>query len=266
MLGADMVEETATIVSNRCERGVYFRLVLRAPAAAPLVQPGQFAHIRVTPLTDALLRRPFSIFDAVADTITILYKVVGKATEALGRMGAGETLSLLAPLGHGFSVPPPGGEFPLLVAGGYGMAAFHLFARRSPQRGIVFAGARGCSDILCEEEFRTLGWDVRVATEDGSCGERGFVTQPLRAELERNVRGRKLFACGPTPMLRAVAVLADEFGLPAEVSLDQHMCCGIGACLTCVVPIRTEDGWEYQRACTEGPVFDARRIVWETGL
>ncbi|MGC8989452.1 MAG: dihydroorotate dehydrogenase electron transfer subunit, partial [Verrucomicrobiia bacterium] len=107
---------------------------------------------------------------------------------------------------------------------------------------------------------------VRLATEDGSCGERGLVTQPLRTELERKAEGRKLFACGPTPMLEAVARLAEEFGVAAEVSLDQHLCCGVGACLTCVVPVKTSDGWEYQRACTEGPVFDARNILWEAGL
>ena len=258
-----MVEETATIVSNQCETGLYFRLELEAPATAALVQPGQFAHLRIPPLKEALLRRPFSIFNTSAGSITILYKVVGKATEALARMRAGERMSLLGPLGHGFSVPLAGGEFPLLVAGGYGMAALHLLARQSPKKGIVFAGARGRMDILCEKEFRALGWEVRMATEDGSYGEQGLVTKPLRAELENTVEGRKLFVCGPTPMLRAVARLAQEFGLPAEVSLDQHLCCGVGACLTCVVPIRTSGGVEYPRACTEGPVFDASRVVWE---
>jgi dihydroorotate dehydrogenase electron transfer subunit len=104
---------------------------------------------------------------------------------------------------------------------------------------------------------------MRLATEDGSYGEKGLVTQPLLTELRRGAAGHKIFACGPTPMLKAVGHLAAEFNLPAELSMDEHLCCGVGACLTCVIPIRTGDGWEYQRACADGPVFDARAIAWE---
>jgi dihydroorotate dehydrogenase electron transfer subunit len=258
-----MLEETAQIVSNQRDTDLYFRLVIRAPRIAPQVQPGQFVHMRILPLKEALLRRPFSVFQASGDSLAILYKTVGRGTEVLSCMEPGEALSLIGPLGHGFSVPQPGGETPLLVAGGYGMAALYLLAQRSPQKGVAFVGGRRRADLLCEPEFRTLGWDVRVATEDGSRGEKGLVTKPLLAELERRVPGRKLFACGPTPMLKAVGQLADQFGLPAELSLDEHMCCGVGVCLTCVVPIRHGEGWEYQRSCTEGPVFDSRQIAWE---
>jgi dihydroorotate dehydrogenase electron transfer subunit len=286
-----MLEQTAQIISNERDTDAYFRLVLSAPRIAPLVQPGQFAHVRVTPLKDALLRRPFSIFQVSGDTFSILYKNVGKGTEALSRMRAGEAVSVIAPLGHGFTVPKSGGETPLLVAGGYGMAAMYLLAQRSPQKGIVFVGGRKRVDILCEKEFQKLGWDVRVTTEDGSHGEKGLVTEPLIAEL-RGSRGheaqtknaesgkrkaeirqslltpaatRKLqiFVCGPTGMLRAVGKIAEDFNVPAELSMDEHMCCGVGVCLTCVIPIKTGGGWEYQRTCTEGPVFDARDIVWE---
>ena len=258
-----MVEQTVQILSNERDTDLYFRLVVCAPQIAPLVQPGQFAHVRILPMRDALLRRPFSIFQTSGDTLSILYKAVGQGTTVLSRMRPGEELSMIGPLGHGFTVPPPAGEIPLLVAGGYGMAALYLLAQRSPQKGIVFVGGRRRVDILCEEEFRALGWDVRVTTEDGSRGEKGIVTKLLLAELERRTPGRKLFACGPTPMLQAVSRLAAEFGLPAELSLDEHMGCGIGVCLTCVVPIRTGDGWEYQRSCTEGPVFDSRLVAWE---
>ena len=271
-----MLEQTVQIVSNERDTDSYFRLVLRAPQIAPLIQPGQFAHVRVLPLKDALLRRPFSIFQVAGDTFSILYKTVGKGTEALSPgCKPGEELSVIAPLGHGFTVPKRGGETPLLVAGGYGMAAMYLLAQRSPQSGIVFVGGRRRVDILCEKEFQALGWDVRVTTEDGSHGEKGLVTQPLIAELQRKIPFRKLFACGPTPMLRAVARIAEEFEVPAELSMDEHMCCGVGVCLTCVIPVKTGDGprrakalprdggWEYQRTCTEGPVFDSREIVWE---
>ena len=199
-----MIEQTVQIISNERDTDLYFRLVVRAPQIAPLVQPGQFAHVRILPLKEALLRRPFSIYQVAGDTFSILYKAVGKGTEALSRMRPGDELSAIGPLGHGFTVPAAGGETPLLVAGGYGMAAMYLLAQRSPQKGIVFVGGRRRVDILCEEEFHALGWEVRVTTEDGSHGEKGLVTQPLLAELRRHVTGRKLFACGPTPMLKAV--------------------------------------------------------------
>jgi dihydroorotate dehydrogenase electron transfer subunit len=258
-----MLEQTVQIISNERDADLYFRLELSAPQIAPLVQPGQFAHLRILPMTDALLRRPFSIYQTAGNTISVLYKSVGKGTEALSRMRSGEELSVIGPLGHGFTVPPPGGETPLLVAGGYGMAAMYLLAQRSPQKGIVFCGGRRRVDILCEDEFRALGWEVRVTTEDGSHGDKGLVTHPLLAELRQCAAGRKLFACGPTSMLSAVSKIAGEFQMPAELSMDEHMCCGVGVCLTCVIPIKKGDGWEYERTCTEGPVFDSHQIVWE---
>jgi dihydroorotate dehydrogenase electron transfer subunit len=264
-----MLEQTVQIVSNERDIDSYFRLVVRAPQIAPLIQPGQFAHIRVLPLKDALLRRPFSIFQVSGDTFSILYKTVGKGTEVLARMQAGEKLSVIAPLGHGFTVPKRGGETPLLVAGGYGMAAMYLLAQRSPQRGIVFVGGRRRVDILCEKEFQALGWEVCVTTEDGSHGKKGLVTQPLLAQIRNpksKIRNYKLFACGPTGMLKAVGKIAEEFKVPAELSMDEHMCCGVGVCLTCVIPVKAGPAlrdWEYQRTCTEGPVFDAKEIVWE---
>ena len=238
-----MLEQTVQIVSNERDTDSYFRLVLRAPPIAPLIQPGQFAHVRILPLQDALLRRPFSIFQVAGDTFSILYKSVGQGTAALARMRAGGEVSVLAPLGHGFTVPKRGGEMPLLVAGGYGMAAMFLLAQRSPQRGIVFVGGRRRVDILCEKEFAALGWEIRVTTEDGSHGEKGLVTQPLLAEIgnrKSEIGNRKLFACGPTPMLKAVGKIAEDFNVPAELSMDEHMCCGVGVCLTCVIPVRTE--------------------------
>ncbi len=258
-----MVEQTVHIISNERDTDEYYRLVVRAPEIAPHVQPGQFAHMRILPLKEALLRRPFSIFQASGDTLSFLYKTIGRGTEVLARMQPGEELNLIGPLGHGFSVPQPGGEAPILVAGGYGMAALYLLAERSPQKGIAFVGGRRRVDILCEAEFRALGWEVRVTTEDGSYGEKGLVTQLLLTELKKRAAGRKLYACGPTPMLKAVAHLATQYDLPAELSVDEHMGCGMGVCLTCVVPVKVGDGWEYQRSCTEGPVFDSRQILWE---
>jgi len=261
-----MLEQNVTIIANERDSDQYYRLVLRAPQITRLIQPGQFAHVRILPMQAALLRRPFSIFQVAGENFSLLYKTVGKGTAALSRMRAGEELNVIAPLGHGFTVPQAGDEIPLLVAGGYGMAAMYLLAQRSPQKGIVFVGGRRWVDILCEPDFAALGWAVRVATEDGSHGEIGLVTQPLLAEIQNSkfkIQNCKLYACGPTPMLKAVGRMAEDFGLPAELSMDEHMCCGVGTCLTCVIPVKAGDGWEYQRTCTEGPVFDSRRIAWE---
>ena len=118
-----MLEQTVQIVSNERDSDSYFRLVLRAPQIAPLIQPGQFSHVRVPTMKDALLRRPFSIFQVEGYTFSILYKTIGKGTGALSQMGPGEELSVIAPLGHGFTIPKRGGETPLLVAGGYGIKA-----------------------------------------------------------------------------------------------------------------------------------------------
>ncbi len=258
-----MLEELVQILANERDVGAYFRLTLHAPEIARRIQPGQFVHIRILPMRDALLRRPFSVFQAAGDNVSILYKVVGKGTAVLSRMQAGDQLGALGPLGHGFTVPKSAGEKPLLVAGGYGMAAMYLLAQCSPRPGVVFVGGRRRVDILCEQEFRALGWDVCATTEDGSYGHRGLVTEPLVAELRRDAKGKRLFACGPTPMLRAVARIAEDFDVPAELSMDEHMCCGVGVCLTCVIPVKSADGWEYQRTCTEGPVFDSKEVLWE---
>ncbi len=260
-----MLEQTLKIISNERSTDDYFRLVVHAPDIAGLVQPGQFAHVRILPMKDALLRRPFSIFQVGEDTFSILYKSVGKGTRVLSQMTAGQEVGVIAPLGHGFTVPESGGPVPLLVAGGYGMAAMYLLAERSPQKGIVFVGGRRRIDILCEEEFEAIGWEVRATTEDGSHGQKGLVTEPLVSELREQTAGRKIFACGPNPMLRAVGKIAEEHEVPAELSVDEHMCCGVGVCLTCVIKVRSEneDGWAYQRTCTEGPVFDARDVIRE---
>jgi dihydroorotate dehydrogenase electron transfer subunit len=258
-----MVEQDAVILANDNFTGQYYRLVMRAEHIAPQAQPGQFVHLRIPLLREALLRRPFSIYQVQDQTLSILYKTVGKGTHQLSRLKPGQNLSVLGPLGHGFSIPASPAIRPLLVAGGYGMAALYLLAERSPRPGMVFVGGRQKGDILCEPEFRALGWDVRAATEDGSYGVKGLVTLPLREELERSTQDLRLYACGPTPMLKAVGDLARQFGVEAELSMDEHMCCGVGVCLTCVIPVRSPEGWEYQRTCTEGPVFNANAIAWE---
>lgn len=261
-----MKTEDASVVEHQAIQGGYSLLVLRAPGIAPAVKPGQFVHVRVPNLGESILRRPFSVFRADGDQLAVLYKNVGRGTRTLQHLRPGETISLVGPLGHGFPATDPA-KFPIIVAGGYGMAALYLTARLSPVKGVAFFGGRGAQDILCVKEFQALGWDVRIATEDGSLGTKGRVTDVLDAwragEGARHVP--ELFACGPNGMLKAVAQRALDNGWTAWVSMDSNMGCGVGACLTCVVKTKndSEQGWEWSRACREGPVFECRDILWE---
>ena len=261
---ADAMDQIlAPVVDNAHFGAGYFLLSLHAPGIAARVRPGQFLHLRVPGLDDRILRRPFSIFKAENDRLEILYKVVGRGTDVLSRVAPGDAVDIMAPLGTPFRIPVEE-ETPVLVAGGYGMAALYILAQRAQRPGIVCAGARTASDILAANEFRALGYRIEITTEDGSLGSRGMVTDALERLLDEMPPRPVLYACGPDPMLRRVAEIAAARSLPAQVSLDPHLGCGLGACLTCVVRIRTgPDTWDYRRACREGPVFDAHTVLWD---
>ncbi len=253
------------IEKHTAMRGGYRKLVLHAPEIAPLVKPGQFAHLRVPNLRDRLLRRPFSIFKAEDEYLTIIYKVVGVGTNVLSNAPEKKLLSILAPLGNGFPVPNTT-RLPVLIGGGYGAAALYMTAKTSPVKGIAFFGGRSAEDILCVADFETLGWKVHLATEDGSLGEKGLVTDTLDRWLINEGCNLKpeFFTCGPHGMLRAVALRAMNANCKAWISMDRHMGCGVGACLACVQKIRTaDDNWDYMRICKDGPVFECRDIHWD---
>ena len=154
--------------------------------------------------------------------------------------------------------------FPVLVAGGYGSAALYLQAATLPIKGVAFLGGQSAKDILCIDEFEALGWNVRVATDDGSLGIRGFVTVALDRWLkeQREVDQRlEFYSCGPNAMLKAVGDRALKNGFTAWLSMDRNMVCGVGACLACVIKQKTKTGWEWARCCKEGPVFNAKDIL-----
>lgn len=260
-----MHHEQAKVTEHREEKGGYRILTLSAPAIAAEVKPGQFIHLHVPHLAGAVLRRPFSVYKAAPGVISLLYKTVGRGTQAMKAMRAGDGVSVMGPLGNGF--PEPGrGVMPVLVAGGYGVAPLSFLASRLRGRGIVFIGGRSEGDILCADEFKRLKWQVGVATEDGSAGRRGLVTASLDGWLEKGGKGRRLeyFACGPDGLLKAVADRALKAGANAWLSLDKHMGCGVGACLACVQKIRLADGGvRWARVCREGPVFSAVEVAWD---
>jgi dihydroorotate dehydrogenase electron transfer subunit len=260
-----MKQENSSVLEHRLFHGDYRLLKLAAPAIGPLVQPGQFVHLKIPRFEHAVLRRPFSIFKADSEGISILYKAVGKGTAALATVGVGEPVNLVGPLGNGFPMIGPD-RVPVLVAGGYGNAALYLQAAKLPVKGVAFFGGRTAGDILCVDEFTALGWDVRIATDDGSLGQKGFVTAALDdwlAEPQAEGWEPELFVCGPNAMLKAVGDRALQRGLTAWLSMDRNMACGVGACLTCVIKRNTADGWEWARCCKDGPVFEASEILWE---
>ncbi len=262
------VEDTH-VAAHRALAGGYRLLVLRSRQVAPLVQPGQFVHLKVPASAGATLRRPFSVFRAGPGRLSLLYKPVGKGTLAMTGLRPGDPVSLLGPLGNGYPAPRPD-SIPVLVAGGYGMAALYLTARRAPRPGLVFVGGRSACDILCAPDFRRLGWEVRICTEDGSAGQRGLVTQALDRWLAAERRGQtpEFFACGPNGLLKVVCQRARRGRWPGWVSMDRHMGCGLGACLACVQRVRRREPggretWEWARICREGPVFACGDILWD---
>lgn len=270
------INERCTIAAHGDAAPEYRMLTLNAPQIADAVVPGQFVHVRVPNLEASALRRPFSVFDATppngdgtGGTVTVLYKVVGRGTAALSKAAEGSEIEVIGPLGRGFPVECVG--TPLLVGGGYGVAPLYFLARRmmlraGAERPILFVGGRTKDDLLEVDRFRALGVDVRTATNDGSEGAKGFVTQPLDAalvELRKAERSFELFTCGPDGLLKAVAERALATGAKGWISMDRHMVCGVGACFACIQRLKRPNGEEWNaRCCVNGPVFRAEEIVW----
>lgn len=253
----------ATITRHEPAPGGYRLIVFDAPKLATAANPGQFAHVRVPNLWQSALRRPFSLCRVEGQHVSILYKNVGVGTAALAQLPVGTKVNLLGPLGNGFPTDI-GNRQPVLVGGGYGVAPLLFLATRLARMGLLFAGGRTAADILLRQEFEALGWDVRLTTEDGSLGLKGRVTDALDAWLATaDAAASEWFACGPDGLLRAVGDRAMARGCRAWLSLDKHMGCGVGACLACVQTLRREDGSQHVgRVCRDGPIFEAREIVW----
>lgn len=258
------------LVGREPLEGAYVLLTFRHPEVAHEGRAGQFVMIKAGTTSEPLLRRPFSIMDVDPrrETFTLFLKTVGPGSRALADLRQGETAACLGPLGRPFTRPAAGIE-PLMVAGGYGIAPFHLFSLELLATGVrprLFYGGRNAGDLQIRQPFTTMGVPLAVSTDDGTLGHRGRVTEPLEAYLDAPGHSGSfaLYGCGPDAMLNEVARLAERRGLRAQVSLDPWMGCGIGTCLGCVVPIQGADDGRprFRCACTEGPVFDARDVVW----
>ena len=226
----------------------------------PEMLPGQFAQLRIDGSPSTYLRRPISIHnvDVAANELWLLVRLAGEGTRHLAALHEGDTLNALLPLGNGFTMPALRDEHPLLVGGGVGVAPLLYAGIRMRELGVeptFLLGARSKDDLLQIQEFQRVG-RVFVTTEDGSEGERGFVTQHSLLTQERFTR---ISVCGSKPMMVAVARFARQAGVACEVSLENMMACGLGACLCCV-----EDTTEgHVCVCKEGPVFDIDRLKWQ---
>lgn len=234
-----------------------FIIEIEASADLPLIHPGNFAELAIINSPNVFLRRPFSVYDVDYErrTISFFVKVVGEGTRILGDMRQGDKLNMIYPLGNSFTVPEAGRV--LVVAGGSGVAPFILYAKELQRNGVeatFLFGAKNADDILLTEQFGEYG-NVLVTTEDGSLGEKGLVTQHSLFS-DGNLPFDLIVTCGPDPMMKAVARLAEAHEIPCEISLENTMACGIGACLCCVV--ETIDG--NKTTCIEGPVFDTRKL------
>ena len=273
-----------------------FVLEFESPEIAADCRPGQFIMVSVADTIDPLLRRPMAVYrllrgaDGEPRGFSIVVEVVGRGTTLLERKEAGDFLRVLGPLGVPFSAPHgssgkdvgadvAAGEH-LLVMGGVGSAPFPFFAEQLRARGSrvrAFVGARTAEALLCVDDFRQMGIPVEISTDDGTEGHHGFVVGPLGHYLDSDGgEGARLYACGPTPMMRAVHEIAVARELPLQVSFEAPMACGIGVCLSCVVRLRADAaesapagsdaddrGWYYGRCCREGPVFDSRKLAWK---
>ena len=266
-----IVDVAAEVVANTRLSADYNIVSLAAPAIAQTATAGQFVMVKPGAALDPLLRRPFSIFERLrtggqVSGLSLLNKRIGLATSLLFDAKPGDRIPCLGPLGQPFvPVRPPAEAW--MIAGGVGLAPFVTLAEALVALGTpttLFYGGRSASDLFRIELLQRLGVSVVVTTEDGSQGERGRVTAPLLHALnERPVDSPvTLYACGPTPMMRAVADLGRQFSRPTFVSLEPVMGCGMGGCYSCVVPVLEAGAPHFVRSCLEGPVFDASRIVW----
>ena len=253
------IQEICRAASNtRLGEGLY-QLVLDAPQIAAAAQCGQFVHIACG--EGNLLRRPISICEAGEGRLRIVFQVKGSGTEWLADRKEGDTLDVLGPLGHGFDTAALGAR-PVLIGGGIGVPPMLQAAKCAKAAGAApraVLGFRNKGAVILEEDFRAV-CETFVTTDDGSYARHGFVTDVLQ-ELVADATG--VAACGPKPMLRAIAAIAKQAGLPCQVSMEERMGCGIGACLVCACALKAENGeTRYGHVCKDGPVFNAEEVEW----
>ncbi len=266
---AEKIDCPAQVSANREIAPGFWRMALVAPLLGQRLRPGQFFQLRIRPECDQpLLRRPFSPSEISARGIAFVYAVVGAGTKAMTMLSRGSAVSVLGPLGNGYRLPGRRGRA-LLLGGGCGAPSLRPLAEILTRRGIeVFTiiGARTACALLERKALGKLSARLTMTTDDGSAGQQGDVVAAARnllAEIGLHPKPA-LYACGPYAMLKATAALAAEKNLFCQVSLEERMACGFGACMGCAIAVKDEshEGFVYRRVCCEGPVFEAAEVVW----
>lgn len=234
------------------------KLTVYAPDICHQARPGQFVHIRIVSSCDPLLRRPLSIAgaDIQRGTVTFIYRIVGVGTRLLARMTEGDVIDCMGPLGNGFKLEC---SHPLLIGGGMGTAPLVFLAQRLCPRPLeIIMGGRSREEMFWADILATLCDNIHITTDDGTLGRRG-VTVDLLPELLKGNSYDMIYACGPRPMLERVARLASESDVPCQISLEEHMACGVGACLSCTCA--SKHGGR-KKVCSDGPVFWSEEVIW----
>ena len=269
-----MKQLVAKIVENKKIAQEFYKMRIELSYLGKSSKPGQFVEVRCSDENGPLLRRPFGIHRISKNGIEILYEVVGKGTELLSKKRPGDIIDIIGPLGNGFTLSRPpalGSRPPVLIAGGIGVAPLLALAEKigAKRKGsYIIIGAKDARGVLCEKQFSDLGCFVMVSTEDGSRGHKGYATDILKHLLKViNCQSSGIYACGPRPMLKAVANIARLLNIPCQVSMEERMACGVGVCLGCPVKVKPVPGPrspvpEYKMVCKDGPVFDAKEIAW----
>jgi dihydroorotate dehydrogenase electron transfer subunit len=273
-----VIHRNVPVIENVPLARATYRIRLEAAEIAASIRPGQFVMLRMPGSTDPLLGRPFALYDTVLDVggrpsaLDIVYLVVGRMTTSLSTRRPGDLVEVWGPLGNGF--PEPMSEEHMgLVAGGIGQTPFLAYVREllgqrgyagRPAKGLVkrvslYYGVRTADLAAGMDDFLAAGAALHLASDDGSLGFHGFVTQLLQTHAPPE----HLIGCGPEPMLKALAALARRWRVPCHLSLETPMACGLGICFSCVTRVRTEGAWDYRRVCVDGPVFDAAMLAWD---
>lgn len=237
-----------------------YSIEIYCPEVAEIAQPGQFVHIRVDGFT---LRRPISIcgIDSEKGIIRIVFEIRGDGTAEIAKLNEGMLIDMLAPLGHGFTVNSNFKKV-ILIGGGIGTPPMLPLSEIYADRATIITGFRSSSAVILQEEFSKTGAHVILCTDDGIAGIHGFVTEPLKSLLQKGDIDA-VYACGPIPMLKGISALVSESNVGlCEISLEERMACGIGACLGCACKTNRNDEEYFAHVCKDGPVFNAKEVIW----